>query len=199
MTTIVVAGLGRCGTSLTMRMLATAGFPTVGTAPDYEVEEVQDLLERGELVKFGSFTEGRAVKILDPHRWRMPSYWGEVRVIFLKRDPVQQAKSQLKLLSQAFGAIDTSRASVRALARSMALDTRPALRAVSALGPVPPLVLDFEALITKPTTTAVRICHHLGMDTEQEVGANTAIRMAAQVIQRPVSCLPYMLEAGMVR
>jgi hypothetical protein len=33
---IVVAGLGRCGTSLVMQMLAAAGLPCVGSFPDFE-------------------------------------------------------------------------------------------------------------------------------------------------------------------
>ena len=37
---LLVAGLGRCGTSLMMQMLAAAGLPCVGEFPAYEVPEL---------------------------------------------------------------------------------------------------------------------------------------------------------------
>jgi hypothetical protein len=37
---VIVAGFGRCGSSLTMTMLHAAGIPCIGTPPDFEVNQM---------------------------------------------------------------------------------------------------------------------------------------------------------------
>ena len=95
--TLVVAGLGRCGTSLAMQLLDRAGYPCFGEYPSYETDETNplcgipaDLLQRN---------EGRAVKIIDPHHAAEMcgiSFNG-CRVIYLTRDLTEQARSQIKM------------------------------------------------------------------------------------------------------
>ena len=84
----VVAGFGRCGSSLVMQMLAAGGMRTpYSSFPSYEIPHGIKVL-MGELY-------GGAVKILDPHVHQPPK--GHVyRFIWLDRDPVQQAKSMAK-------------------------------------------------------------------------------------------------------
>ena len=69
--TTIVAGLGRCGTSLVMRMLDVAGLPTIGGYPDWECPETQGLLET-DPAAWRSAVDGQAVKLLDAHRWQLP-------------------------------------------------------------------------------------------------------------------------------
>jgi hypothetical protein len=60
---ILVAGLGRCGSSLVMRLLDAAGVPTVGTFPAFE----EQTLPRDALGWVEAYA-GRAVKVLDLSR-----------------------------------------------------------------------------------------------------------------------------------
>ena len=93
----VVAGMGRCGTSLVMAMLAAAGMPTPGaTAPGYERTDVRDAIERGDY-SWCEELAGGALKILGLHKFPLPppEVW-PCRVIYLRRGTIAQAKSWLE-------------------------------------------------------------------------------------------------------
>ncbi|SFP62484.1 hypothetical protein [Sphingomonas rubra] len=124
--TIIVTGLGRCGTSLIMQMLAVGGLPMVGIYPDFESEAAEH--ERGAAPSLWlSRTAGRAVKVLDPHLVPPPA-GGAYRAIWLTRDLDQQAASQIKLIGAA-----PSRSMRRGTAQSLRRDEPRARHAVEAV------------------------------------------------------------------
>jgi hypothetical protein len=178
---IIVAGMGRCGTSLTMQMLDRAGVPCVGTYPAFESEHTS----------FNTFDpaflaalSGKAMKIIDPKRMKIPALTNHV-VIWLDRDPKHQSASMAKMI--ALTGIEPNRAVRRGLEQSLIRDRRPNMRA---LGAVPMLVASFESLITDTARATGKIADFLndhGWDIDADV-------MGHARIVRPVRCLPYMLE-----
>lgn len=61
---VLVCGLGRCGSSVTMQMLQAGGYQTFGDWPDFEPEEAGSSRNIPHLL---SLIDTSAVKILDPH------------------------------------------------------------------------------------------------------------------------------------
>lgn len=95
---LLIGGFGRCGTTLAMTMLDAGGFPVTGPRPAYELSEHwRD--GRPDLPWLNS-QSGRAVKWIDPSRAiSLPAKLNEKpAMIFLHRDPGEQARSQLKIL-----------------------------------------------------------------------------------------------------
>lgn len=136
---VAVAGLGRCGTSLVMQMLAAGGLPTVGTFPAFEVPD-------------GVAQPGQAVKWIDPHRLPNPFGGDDALVVWLTRDHEEQARSQLKMIRVLFG--------IRAggqrerFARSLERDERLAFRVIARW---PVIHLTFEDLIRAPQVSTARL------------------------------------------
>lgn len=183
---LIVAGLGRCGTTLAMTMLAKAGVPTVGTAPDYEDMAAQRTLET-DPAAWAAMVEGRAVKVLDAHRFKLPRL-DTFDMIWLARDPAQQARSMLKVMAQ-----PQSRRSRLAMERGIAKDMPKAIGRLSTMGTmVNGMVLRFERMILEPRRVAAEICERLEIDPAR------ADAMGDCVIPRAVSCLPYLLERSLV-
>lgn len=184
--TILVAGLGRCGSSLVMQMLAAAGVPTVGTYPDFEVVDVAHALP-ADPCRWIDHILGKAVKVLDPHRRRPPG-GPDYFTILLRRDYTEQARSALKLV----GVADT-RENRRAMAADLRRDMGAARRALLFAGAGRRGILDltFEELILDPAWAARAIATYLGGDLDEAA-------MVACVRQRPTGCLPYMLEDQLV-
>ena len=63
MSTVIVSGLGRCGTSLVMQMLAAGGIDCYGPFPAYEPEGLGMGRDLPSLLALR-----KAFKLLDPHR-----------------------------------------------------------------------------------------------------------------------------------
>lgn len=189
--TIIVAGLGRCGTSLVMRMLDVAGITTIGDRPDWECMATQMRLE-DDPEGWALAVQGRAIKLLDAHRHTLPQL-GEFDLIWLYRDEREQAKSGLKLMASMFSTIKPDRTQTRAWAAGLRRDTPRAIRSIEDAGAPRILSLRFEHILGDPFMSAHSICRHLGIDTAR------AREMASQVIPRGPECLPYMLELNLVR
>lgn len=174
---IFVAGLGRCGTTMVMTMLARGGFPVIGEAPDYEPCEAAPpamhpvFLER---------CRGAALKWIDPTVVRIPPMV-QAKTIWLDRDLRQQAASQLKLMGVSANRSDRRRWEARVRADAVRA------RAIVALhGPV--LALSFEQILWDPRKEAARIADFLGpLDIE---------RAAAAVIRRSPECRPDLSIEG---
>lgn len=149
--TTIVAGLGRCGTSMLMQMLHRGGMPCVGSWPAFEVEQTRYEVDPTFIV----LAAGRAVKVLDPQRVGLP---GDVRVIWLHRDHRQQAKSHAKFLGLLTGH-QYDRASRRQLADSLRRDTLAALRVV---GKRPLLRMRFEDVLMDPVSAACHLAEFIG-------------------------------------
>lgn len=179
--TIIVAGMGRCGTSLTMQMLHCAGVPCIGTFPAFESEHSSFKAFDPE---FLASLSGKAMKIIDPKRMTIPKLQNHV-VIWLDRDPRQQAASIAKMISPVSGAVD--RNGRRRLARSLTSDRLPNMLAFEG---APMLIVRFEDLINATLINCSSIASFLanfGWEIDPFV-------MAEAVLERGSDCLPYMLE-----
>jgi hypothetical protein len=179
----IVAGFGRCGSSLVMQMLAAGGMRTpYSEFPAYEIT-------RGTPVIISELYGG-AVKVLDPHINR-PPVGPTYRWIWLDRDPVEQAKSMAKFFHAAKPADlpDFTADQVGKLAESFKRD-QPRANAVmleytqcSGI-----LKLRFEAILHDPAWAAHLLkgfCPGAMLDEKA---------MVAAVHPRGPECLPYMLE-----
>lgn len=170
--TIVVAGFGRCGSSLMMQMLQAAGVPCVGTFPDFEVPEVAHLVTP----EFIAACAGKAVKVLDPQRVGLP---GDVRVIWMDRDVREQAKSHAKFVSLTV-ARHYSRDQRRALERQLVADRARVMRQLAGR---PLLAVQFERLLEQPGPLLLDIERFLDRDLNTD-------NAARRVIRRPPACMP---------
>jgi hypothetical protein len=179
--TIIVAGLGRCGTTMVMNMLAAGGIHCAGTAPDYEIEETnQRPVSQRVLLQ----NAGRALKVLDPQRAVINRNAPTV-VIWLDRDFKNQALSQAKMVSTFMGRPMPSRTELRKWTDSLRRDRALALHH---LPPSPLLKMTFESIIADRQAAAERIVEFLA---SSHPGMNTKA-MAGVVITREPHCMPDM-------
>lgn len=186
--TILVCGLPRSGTSLTMRMLGNAGIETTGNKLSFEDERTVPgpKFDR----QWFNSQPGKAIKLLDPE-WHDPAIFDRERfvAIFLTRDPEQQAKSGLKFASWQGYKVDVSRQARRAAAAGVARDTLHARR-VLLNSRMPVIELAFEWLIREPE----RATHAMATFLEPHVGPLNPYMMSVLVLKRSPKCLGYMLE-----
>jgi len=186
---VVVAGAPRCGSTLLMRMLYMGGLEVVANLGRISFEDA-----RAAAVPLSATflrdCQGRAVKILDPHRHQLMEGFA-YEVLWLHRDPDQQAQSQLKFLRDVGGMpVQADRRTRRAIARSIVEDYQAFQRLRAGLSCHRILELHFERLLTAPNTCAVRIVEFLERPLDR-------LRMAEVVIPRPPTCLAGFLELSM--
>lgn len=175
---LLVAGLGRCGTTLMMHMLRAAGVPVAGSAPAFEDVPIGP---RGMDLEWLSRQGGKAVKWIDPTITRIRR--DNARAIWLSRDPMEQARSQAKLMGARLG-----RSELRALASLVKRDTWRARRVVDRLcGSHGVLHLTFEGILRHPDHNAARIasfCHSCDIDF-------VSVRATADIVRkRTPECAP---------
>jgi hypothetical protein len=114
---IVVSGLPRSGTSMTMQMLAAAGVPTVTDGVRkpgednpkgyYEDERVKELYKEDEDRSWLREARGKAIKIISFLLKDLPQT-NNYRVIFMKRALPEVLASQKKMLERRDEVDDTS-------------------------------------------------------------------------------------------
>lgn len=175
---LFVTGLGRCGTTMVMQMLNAAGVPCAGTAPAFEdIPVAPSGVDHDWLAHQG----GCAVKWIDPTVTKMRHRNGAA--IFLSRDPVEQAKSQLKILGAR-----NDRPARRAMSNSVQRDARHARRIVTNLfGSHFVLSLHFDKILRDPAYAAARMasfCDGLGFPFGSPDDA------ASMVHKRDAKCAP---------
>lgn len=176
---VIVGGLGRCGSSLTMAMIAAGGVPVIGAPPAFEDETFnRDLTED----QFRA-ASGRAVKMLMLDRFSVPFDAAPCVMIWTARDRKDQAQSQAKFLEMV-GGIAVNRAERRALHSRILPDTRTAL--LKAEG-IPRIVVDFGVTLRHPEQTAGHIANFLRPWWEMDRAA-----MRTVVIPRSSRCQPDM-------
>lgn len=196
--TVIVHGIGRCGSSLAMQMLEAGGWPVVGRYPDHEPEEVSPFHQgavtsrRAHEITVPADWIGRAVKLIWPAAWG----WGggsPAIVVLATRDPLIQAESQVKLMRAMMpGApIDSSRRKLRQLADANAEDTARARSLVQRAG-APLLEWPFVGVLRDPRRMALRLSSFLHEHCGQGLDVD---RAAAMVIPRSPRCYPGLLEA----
>lgn len=190
---LIVAGLGRCGSSLTMQMLDAGGAPCFGSFPDYEE---QGRAPHGRALEFAWLAEciaGHAIKVLDPHLTSLPrTYPGPA--IWLDRDPAEQVRSQAKLAVATLGIAPPDRNQRRRWERTLIAERR---RALAALEGREILHMRFETLIERPAVAV----HEIASFAEALWIARVLDRaaMAAQVCRRDAACAPGLdLEAALI-
>lgn len=175
---LLVCGHGRCGSSLVMKMLQAGGYPVYGEAPAFEPDDVGfDRTMRTLLPRL----IGKAAKILDPQLSDWPPTF-DARIIWLDRDPKQQAKSQVKFVRTLNPGISIPGGAWRAMAASLKPDTAKALAIFERAG-CPVLRLRFEEIITRPAHTALRLSDFVASDFD-------ATAAHSVVIKRPTNCAP---------
>lgn len=177
---IFVAGLGRCGSTLTMNMLASTGVPCLGEPPIYELESFKGSVPDDFIIK----NQGKATKFLCP--WAAPRVNPDLPwvMLWLDRDREQQNKSMVKFMTKAVGHTYTRR-EIRASKASMPGERRRSLLVASRAGK-PLKTIRFEDLIEFPLSTACKIADFLapfGYDLD-------AVVMATQVKPRSTDCRP---------
>lgn len=188
--TILVTGLGRCGTSLVMQMLSAAGIPTVGSFPDFEDDMTSRLPSLEAQREFADRCKGRAVKIIDPHL-HAPPVGMDYRTIFLTRHPVEQAKSILKLVGAR-----KDRQARRAMEAIVRKDTVIAKDAAARIGTGQFYNMPFEHLIHDPVGSAEAIAKYVWRYGQPTLDVEA---MARCVRRRSATCLPYMLEMELLQ
>ena len=188
---VIVAGMGRCGSSLMMQMLDAGGLRCAGTAPMFEEEG----LLPGATLTAEWCARFDAVKLLHPHAFTYPDGL-DALVVWMDRHPEQQAMSQIKLIrhtspevlgeisdDDAIASIVTVLADHRRLARS-------------SLARFPFYSVRFERLIEAPgpATHLVirRIAKHIGRSVD-------AAAMLSVVAARSPECAPGLEPALMRR
>jgi hypothetical protein len=171
MNTILVCGLGRCGSSLVMQMLDAGGYPCLGNGPAYEPEEVSYRRDMKALLR-----KECAIKILDPHRtpWTPVAGYG---AIWLHRDFKQQAKSQAKFVRIVSG-LHVSGQAWRSIASSLRSEESQCLKILCGS---PLLKLEFAQLLEHPTESAVSLAEFTGRNLDVE-------KMASCVFRRSADC-----------
>ncbi len=177
--TVFVAGLARCGTTLMMTMLASAGMSTVGEPPGYEVDGINHAPATPEFMAEAS---GKAAKWLNPHEAPLPAGFDWV-TIWLDRNTREQALSQAKFVSLVFGQPFPPRRQMRQWAVNLRRDRAIALRPVRER---PWLRLTFEQLVTTPKVAAAAVTSFL-----RPFGFDLDIRaLVAPVRARSPECQP---------
>lgn len=183
---LLVAGLGRCGTSAMMQALQAGGIPTVGDWPAFEPAEAGFPVDPGWLAA----QAGRAVKVLEPHRspaaMKVPHL-----AIWMERNLNEQARSQIKMVAalSVAGATATRRER-RLMSEALKHDTR---KALALLHPVIARV-EYEDLVERPVAVMHRIARRLppGWRLDPE-------KAAAVIHRRDPRCAPGLdMEIGMV-
>lgn len=189
---IVVAGMGRCGTSLMMQMLHAAGVPCVGEWPAFETDA--SAIGSFEPLAFASRT-GQAIKLIDPANLKIGDMPNHV-VIWLDRDSREQAKSQVKFAQLSVGRLPNTRLAIRAMEAGLR-KTRSRHRSRVGIPSVCPHIdVRFENLIEAPHVTAGEISDFLG---RHGWGGLDARIMASQVRRRSPQCYRGFLEAELLR
>ena len=190
---LVVAGLGRCGSSMVMRMLHAGGMQVVGTAPDYEVAEMMPTVDGYTInADWWNAQAGRAVKFLDPTMFVLPDNAAVAGTIYLKRNHLEQAASQVKFLREMFPSAMTmeARDMIPRIAASLPADDAAARASLAARGPV--LDLTFEQLLADPRGSAMAIWNFLALKQSLDCFNLDIAAMTAVVLDRHAVCAPDM-------
>lgn len=181
--TILVCGLGRCGTTLVMKMLYAAGVPVF--ADSLASFEHQAMRLPGDIDQVFPLFRGEAVKILDPFRWDFGAvpFPRDTMAIWVRRNYKEQAKSQQKFLKWC-GVQSVSGQWWRDCQRVLPKETEESM-AVLLGHNIPTHIVQFEDILKDPLREATRIAVAIGRP------AGAAV-MASVVIERSPQCAPDM-------
>jgi len=164
-----------------MQMLHAGGMPVFRETDSwsYETELITKLPDDSAWLQE---CYGKAVKLLDPHRWTPPQGL-PYRIIWMTRIWQEQAKSQVKFL-KALGK-PISKKDVPYFRKMIKQDTGTCLLLLKQYH-CPFLRVQFESLLKHPTLIAEKVSAFCG---GLDVG-----KMVSCVKKRSVRCLPGMME-----
>ena len=147
----LVAGHGRCGSSMVMAMLQAGGLPVVGHSPVYESP---DFNEHFTSETFLRKHEGSILKWLDPTHTYLPAAFRGGPILWLDRDPSTWAESHMKLHNMWTGSPLRHEDPVahESLSAEVAERTASVAQKISAYGPLERL--RFEDILTSPRDAA---------------------------------------------
>jgi hypothetical protein len=182
---VFVSGFQRCGSSLLMQMLAAGGLPVVHDPQmGYPSYETHLNLTGASLNAY----DGHALKWLEPEHCMPPPVPFDIRVIWMARDHVQQARSAVKFM-RAVAGLKSPDSAVRKLARSYNRSEAKSIGLWQRRGAV--RILQFERLISDGRRCAVEIASFVGIPLNVDA-------MSLQVRPRSPRCLPELLELDLI-
>lgn len=174
-----------------MRMLHDGGVPCAGVYPAFE--DAHTMPGRFDHGWFAS-QAGRAVKVLDPQRIG-PILWTPMAVIWLGRDPAEQAKSMLKLAALGMPGVRQDWQARRAMMASIVRDTAAGVQLFKNATGHSPLRLSFEDLLPAPERTTRKLFYFLRDFAGVEIDEAAARRA---IIPRSPACLKGFLEESLL-
>lgn len=173
---LFIAGLGRCGTTMVMRMLDRGGIPVAGSRPAYEPDQMKWNMPVSFRQRWVMEQAGRALKWIDPvHAVLDWNKWtgGEVTFLLMRRDPEHQARSMAKMVGQR-----VSKSGVAALAQNIRADQKRTEAYLERAGNV--YSASFEWGLKEPAELAAKLAQickvSLGLNLDQAAAAGAVIR-----------------------
>lgn len=179
----IVAGIGRCGSSMLMQMLIRGGLKPTG---DAELPFLEDSRST-KLPKDPDWLMGldstHAVKILSPDT-RPPPVWFRCNAIWLSRGIEEQIKSYVKYHNVRFNEQDIDHFEVRKnIERKVPL----CLRVLNEIAEGNYLSMSFESILVDPLKASRNIKEYLRLDLD-------VYEMVEAVVPRSPGCLVDMPE-----
>ena len=180
---LFIAGLGRCGTTMVMRMLDRGGIPVAGPRPSYEDDHMRMMAPLAWRTGWVLEQAGKAVKWIDPQN--APLDWntwtgGPVSFLLLRRDSEHQAKSSAKLVG-----MKLSKAGVAEMAQSLRTSQKKVEAYLESAGNV--YDAGFEWILKEPVQAAQKLAAICRKELGKELDIEAA---AAAVIRRTPWCAP---------
>lgn len=176
MSAILVCGLSRCGTSMLMKMLHGGGLPVyAGNHSSYEHDDLCGVVDMRRMLPI---LNGFAAKLIDPHRSTWPTST-DAKVLWMNRDPKQQALSIVKFL-QAVNGFTIPKKAALSIEGSLIEDRPSCMNLFRRIGACV-LPLSFESVLSEPLESAMRIAGFLGADLRIH-------KMADVVLPRSPKC-----------
>lgn len=170
---VVVCGLGRCGSTMAMHMLHTGGLDVIADDGDTISYETAATLRLPQEWDWLMSCEGRAIKVLDPHRHQLPPML-PYHFVWMRRNVRQQARSQrrfVRMLSDAGHDIPTP--SLSDLIARLKHESHAALKLLAMYPWGVLTVVDFENVLANPAEGAVKIARASGRsDLDLQAMAN---------------------------
>lgn len=179
----LVCGLGRCGTSLTMKMLGAGGMPLFEDKAGSHEHSRMVTLPANQL--WVQYADGHALKVNDPHVYTPPSNL-EYSAIWLTRNPTHQARSMMKL-NTALGKTELgSRTSYRKKVRWIKRSEPKCASLLKKLSHKRYLHQTFEHLLTNPKEYANRLAALVGLPLDIPSMVACVRSRTTEVLERPI-------------
>lgn len=183
----VVTGMARSGSSMMMQMLAAGGMEIYAESPTSG--EHSDVLRLPKETAFLEQCEGKAIKVLDVHRNRLPRTH-DYCFIWTQRNSIEQAKSHQKMLGLLMNRTFTW-AETKGLAKAIDIDTPRVQEFLRRQYRAPVMVIQFEDVLAAPAIYAGEVAEYVASWALQSLDRE---KMAAVVLPRSRKCLPNLLE-----